>query len=459
MVQGTLQQHGNHAVVIGGSMAGMLAARVLAEHFAHVTIVDRDHWPAEPEFRAGVPQGRHVHIFLARGQQVLEQIFPGIGAKVIAAGAVPIDILNDLQYYSGTGAAPRFPSALRLYLSSRPLLETLVQQELARQPAITFRPGVEAVALVTDDAGRVAGVELRPRTGTVAAPTETLAADFVVDASGRDSRAPEWLTALGYDSPTQTTVDSHLGYASRIYRRPANAGQDWQALLIPEQAPAILRGGVIWPVEDDQWIVTLAGSGGDYPPTDDAGFLDYTRGMVHQALYTAIKDAEPLSPIYGYRRTANQLRHYERLKRLPANFIVVGDAVCAFNPVYGQGMTAAVLGAVVLQGCWQRYGRERAALPLQFQRALARSNTTPWLLATGSDFRVPGVEGALPPRSARLTHRYLDGVLELITRDREIYTTFIQVAHLLKPPTALFRPTIAAKVGWHLLRQRGKAAH
>ncbi|HKD74768.1 MAG TPA: FAD-dependent oxidoreductase, partial [Ktedonobacterales bacterium] len=302
---------GRHALVIGGSMAGLLAARVLLDYFDRVTIIDRDRFPADPVFRPGTPQARHVHIFLARGQQELERLFPGIGAKMIAHGAPCIDLIDDAQYYIGESAAARFPSDLRLYLSTRPLLEWMVRSELRRRQELTLCEGAEAVELLADGNGHVTGVRVRQRTGSADAPTEDLAADLVVDASGRESPAPRWLSALGYTPPEETAINAFLGYASRIYARPANHEQmhNWKVLFIPAQAPQILRGGVIWPIENDQWIVTLAGSGRDYPPTDEAGFLDFARGMRHQGIYETLKDAKPLTPIYGYRRTENRRRH------------------------------------------------------------------------------------------------------------------------------------------------------
>ncbi|HEU5369012.1 MAG TPA: FAD-dependent oxidoreductase, partial [Ktedonobacterales bacterium] len=262
-----------------------------------------------------------------------------------------------------------------------------------------------------------------------------------------DSRAPDWLTALGYAPPEETVINSFLGYASRYYQPPSDGRVDWKLLLLPRRPPTLKRGGAIYLLEGNRWIVTLSGGGKDYPPTDEAGFLGFARSLASPALYDAIKDAEPLSPIYGYRRTENRWRHYERLTRWPEGFIAVGDAVCAFNPVYGQGMSVAALGAELLeQMLRERSGSDLAGLARQFQQALRNLTATPWQLATGADFRYEETEGGRPDRKARLSWRYGDAVRALAQDNRQVYQTFIEVAHLLKPPSALFRPSIVAQV-------------
>jgi 2-polyprenyl-6-methoxyphenol hydroxylase-like FAD-dependent oxidoreductase len=443
-----------HALVIGGSMAGLLAAKVLTAHAERVTIIERDRFPAEPIFRAGVPQGRHVHIFLARGQQVLERIFPGIGDEMRARDAFGMDLIADLQYYGAEGPVARFPSDLKVYLSSRALLETVVRAAVIEDEQIAVQEASEAVELIPEGGNAVGGVRVRKRAGAMPAPEEIVLADLVVDASGRDSKAPEWLEQLGYGRPREMQVNAFLGYASRFYRAPDAGQHDWKALLIPEQAPHLLRGGVIWPIEDHQWMVTLAGSGGDYPPTDEAGFLDFARTLSHPSLYEAIAEAEPLTPIYGYRRTENRMRQFERMPRWPRGYIVLGDAVCAFNPVYGQGMTVAALGAMALQRCLAQHGGYIVGIEQRFQRDLAKVNQTPWAMATGSDYLVPNVEGEKPGATLRFTHLYLEGVLHSLAEHVDIYVAFLRVAHLLDPPATLFRPSIAARVLRKLWQRR-----
>ena len=259
----------------------------------------------------------------------------------------------------------------------------------------------------------------------------------------------KWLEALGYAPPEETYVNSHLGYASPTYRRPERFDEDWKGLNAQAAPPEVTRGGVLLPLEGNRWIVALSGVGGDYPPTDEAGFMDFARSLRTPMLYEAIKDAEPISDISGYRDTENRRRHYENLSRQPDNFLVTGDAASAFNPIYAQGMTTAALGVEVLEECLREQGApngDHAGLSKRFQKKLAKTNAASWLLATGEDFRVRGVEGGTATFATRLTHRYMDRVLVLSLRDIRIRQTFLKVFHMLKPPTALFGPSIVAKV-------------
>jgi len=262
--------------------------------------------------------------------------------------------------------------------------------------------------------------------------------------------APKWLVALGYQPPEKTVINSFLGYASRWYQRPEGFQADWQGLTVSSKPPEHRRGGVLYPVEGNRWVVTLGGIGRDYPPNDEAGFLDFARSLRSPIIYEALKEAQPISAISSYRGTENRWCHYEKLSRLPEGIVVLGDAVCAFNPVYGQGMTIAALGALTLDEClhqqWRRDKGSLVGLQKRFAKRLAQVNATPWLMATGEDLRWPTTEGGQPDRMSRLMHRYIDQVLLLALDHPEIYKTFGEVVHMVKPPTALFQPGILAQV-------------
>jgi 2-polyprenyl-6-methoxyphenol hydroxylase-like FAD-dependent oxidoreductase len=417
-----------------------------------VTIVERDRFPSGPTFRKGVPQARHLHSLLVRGRLTLDRLFPGLGAELAAAGAVSLEWPADLMWLSPAGWGVRFRSGLTTYSCSRELLEWSIHRRVAATPNVRFEEASDVTGLLPNAGNRgVAGVELRRRDGPRGAGTgrETLAADLVVDASGRDSRAPRWLEALGYPRPRETTVNSFLGYASRYYARPSGCRPDWKGVVVQRRPPRGTRGGVVFPLEGDRWIVTLAGAARDYPPIDEADFLEFARSLPSPIVYDSIKDAVALSPVWGYRRTENRLRHYDRLVRRPERFLVIGDAVCAFNPVYGQGMAVCAEGARVLDRCLRAQPRpagDLTGLARRFQRELARSNAAPWLMATGEDFRYPTTEGGRPGPAIRLVHRYLDRVLAVAAGDREVQRAFLEVMHLLRPPATLFRPDTAIRV-------------
>lgn len=454
-VPGTLL--GDQAIVIGGSMAGLLSANVLSKYFQRVSLIERDRYPKEPVFRSGVPQGRHVHILLVRGQQILEAFFPGIKDKLVARGALEGDFSADYCSRFPSGWAPRLPSHLHGYACTRPLLEWQVYQEILANERVHIMEGHEVVNLLANKDGQaVTGVQMRERTraAVVERALVNLEADLVVDASGRDSQASHWLQTLGYAPPPETVINPFLGYSSRLCTPPADPARTWKGMVTQPGPPRNLRGGVIWPTEHGDWLVVLAGTGKDYPPTDDEGFLEFAKSLPAPELYEAIKNAQPISPIYGYRRTENRWRHFERMSRLPDGYVVLGDAVCAFNPVYGQGMTVAALDAATLDECLHQQaksGRGLTGLPRRFQRRIAGVIQTPWQLATATDSRVPGLEGARPNWVTRVTYGYFDSLVEVLPTSPSVSTTFSEVLHLIEPPTALFRPAIFASVLLHTL--------
>jgi 2-polyprenyl-6-methoxyphenol hydroxylase-like FAD-dependent oxidoreductase len=446
------------AIVIGGSMAGLLAARVLADHFTNVLLLDRDHFPNGPAPRKGVPQARHAHLLLVRGRMILESLFPGLADDLLAAGAVPpLDLSADMAWLSPVGWGPRFASGLTTFFCSRDLLESIVRARVQAFPNVRMISDCDVKELVVPTPGTgVSGVRVRHRDITSGAPTE-YSAELIVDASGRSSRSPEWLEKLGYGRPEESHVNAFLGYSSRLYTQPANFKRDWQALFYQTRPPEGTRGAALFPMEGGRWLVTLAGTARDFPPTDEVAFLEFARSLPDSELYEAIRSAEPLGPISGYQRTENQWRHYERLPYWPKGFIVMGDAVCAFNPVYAQGMSVAALSAELLAQCLHTEGP--SAFGHEFQRRLARILEVPWSLATSEDFRYPSTTGGQRSMSLRFAHWYLPRLQLLTVEQRDVYLKFVQVLHLLAPPSTLLNPRFVARVlRRSLWDSRGQAA-
>ena len=435
-------KHRDHAIVIGGSLSGLVAARVLSSHFGNVTLIDRDSFPLNPEFRSGVPQSRHLHVLLIKGNEIFERYFPGLSEELVRRGAIPADIGDEFFYDSVFGPLAPFPTGLKLLLCSRNLIEWNVRERLKALKNVQIRSQVDATGFLTHDSqDQISGVQLRTRGGT--SETETLIADLVVDASGRGSKTTDWLSALGYPKPEITVVNSHLGYSTRWYKRPEYPKTKWKGILVNVKPPHNPRGGGLFSAEGGLWIITLAGIAGHYPPTDEESFLEFARQMSHPSLYEAICEAEPVTQIYGYRRTENQWRHYEKLTRWPGGLLVIGDAVCCFNPVYGQGMTSAAMGASLLDE--QLRTMKDASSPdfgKTFQRQLAKFLETPWLIATGEDFRWENTEGNRPGRAARVVQGYMDRVVRLAMLNSHAQRSFLEVIHMLKPPTSLFHPSI-----------------
>lgn len=443
----------SHALVIGSGIAGLLAARVLLNHFEHVTVVERDSLPEQPQPRPGVPQAVQSHGILVRGQRILEQLFPGLDAQLIAAGAISVDWSADVLYFSSMGIAPSCPSDLITSACSRNLLEWTIRRRLTAYNRLQFLEATQVKKLLMNESqSRVIGVRLRDRDNS---QLGELTADLIVDASGRNSSLPQWLEELGYPTPDETVIDAFFGYTTRWYERPAHWQADWKVLLVLPKPPYESRCGVLKPIEGGRWLLSLYGFGRDYPPTDEIGFLEFARTLHSPILYEAVKDAKPLSPVYSYRRTENRLRHYEQLSQLPEGIVALGDAVFAFNPYYGQGMTAAALSALVLDRCLhQRWRKSQNALigfGQHFQKQLARSLKAFWLNATRSDRVWLTSEDSMtktskPNKLDQLLQQYVKQVMLLSMDCPEVYRTIIGIYHMVKPPIAFFQPNIAAKV-------------
>lgn len=440
-----------HAIVVGGSIAGLLAARVLTDHFEKVTIIERDILPHGNEDRPGSPQARHLHLLLMRGLEIIGDLFPEVKAEMIGNGAHVIDQGKDFHIHYLSGWAPQISCNLPLLTFTRPLLESTIRRHLREYKKVEIREGLGVSGfLLSKDARRVTGVRFRPRGAQPddASEEQQLTADLVVDASGRNSRAPEWLEEAGFAAPAETVVDASWGYATRVYEVPEGFQASWKSLLIMHRPPVITRAGIIQPIEGNRWIVTLAGVMEDYPPTDEEGFLEYARTLKQPDLYESIRHAKPLTRIWGFRRTENRLRHYHQMARMPDRFVALGDALCAFTPVYGQGLTTSALGADELRRCLveQRPGKSLDGMTRKLQKRLAKMVSGPWDMATGEDLRWPATRGGKITLKTRLMQWYMYQVLCLIPESAEIFRRFQQVNHMVKPLPIMFHPSVLLPV-------------
>lgn len=433
----------NHAVIIGGSMAGLLAARALCPHFERVTILERDAVSDEPEARKGQPQARHTHVLLVKGLEVLSRYFPDLVTELTAGGAVLGDLGNDLRWYAFGGYRLQHESGIPILFVSRPFLEWHVRRALLAEATITLRDQVAVQGVTTTgDRTRVTGVQVAERTGDSARnrTSGTVDADLVVDTTGRGSILPRWLSELGYPAPPVTTVQIDVGYATRLYRRRDEAIDGAQAVLISPQPPDRNGLGLVFPLENGRWIVGLGGWGGEHPPTDAAGFVEFARNLVAPDVYDFLQRAEPLSEIVPYKIASNAWHRYEQLRQFPAGLLVLGDAFCCFNPVYGQGMTSAALQAAALDRLLAE-GASPEALWRSFFKRAATLVSTPWQLAVGEDFRFPKTQGR-KPLGTDLLNAYGARVHRLTHRDAFAYEQFARVFNMTQSPASLLRPKL-----------------
>jgi 2-polyprenyl-6-methoxyphenol hydroxylase-like FAD-dependent oxidoreductase len=441
-----------HAIVIGGSIAGLLAARVLADAYTKVSIVDRDELSENPQPRGGVPQGRHAHGLLAGGRQVLEELFPGLVPELVEAGVPTGDQLGETRFYVGGHLLKRSDSGLLAVSASRPMLEARIRARVRALPNVTLVERADVVGL-SADAGRtvVTGVRLVPRGGDRA--VQVLDADLVVDASGRGSRAPAWLAELGYQPPTEDTVQIDLGYATQTFGLDRGAlGGDIAVIIgvTPDQP----RGGVCQILEGGRIQLSLLGILGDYPPSDDEGFRKFAASLAQPIFDNVLRDRKPDGRPASLRFSASVRRRYERLDPFPAGLLVMGDALCSFNPTYAQGMSVAALQSLTLRDEFRSSDAPDAG---RLFRALAKVVDGPWQMAAGGDLVFPEVPGkrSVP---TRLINAYIAQVLAAAEDDTEIANAFIRVASMVDAAPSLMRPDRVGQVLIHRLRRSRRPA-
>lgn len=423
----------NQAVVLGASMAGLLAARVLAERFEQVVVIERDVLPPAGEHRRGVPHGRHVHGLHPRGREILEELFPGFTATLTADGAVCGDVLGNARWQLSGHQLAQADIGLPGVFASRPFLEGHLRTMVARLPAVRLLQDTAVCGLtVTADKQAVTGAEVRTASE---GPPARIPARLVVDATGRGSRIPVWLGELGYQRPAQERVEIGLGYATRTYRlRPGALGGD--RLILTAGTPANPRMAALAVTEGGRHILTVGGICGDYPPADPAGFDAFVATLPSADIAVAIAGAEPLDDPVPFRFPASVRHRYERLPGFPAGLLVIGDAVCSFNPVYGQGMTVAAAQAMILRGLLARQVVPDAR---RYFRAITAAIDPPWDIAAGADLAFPQVPGNRPAK-VRLVNAYLPRLHAAAARDEKLAAALVRVIGLKDRPEGLLRP-------------------
>ncbi|MGF1425766.1 NAD(P)/FAD-dependent oxidoreductase [Kitasatospora sp. LaBMicrA B282] len=419
-----------HAVVVGGGFAGLVTARVLADHVDQVSVLDKDTLPDRAAHRAGTPQSRHPHALLARGAALLEDLFPGLRAELTDQGA-PVSDFGHFPMRYPTGWSPTVRSGLVLQTFSRPLLEFLIRRRVRALRNVTVHDATEVTALTTGDA-RVTGVLARARG---ADRPSAHPADLVVIADGRYSRLPGWLAEARLPPPRCLRVDGQLAYTSRLYQRRPDRDPGFQASLQATLAPTTPSGGVVVAIEDDRWLVCLFGAGGISAPTTPEGFAAYAAALDNPHVKQIVEDCQPIGAIHRYAGLDGRWHRYDRLAPPLRGLAVVGDALCALNPLYGHGMTVAVQQALVLGEAVTACPPDRACRV--YQRRATRTLLLPWFMSTSLD---RGWSPGPAPLTARAGRAVLLHLLGRIPTDPDLYRRFLNVQHLTASPLTLLPP-------------------
>ncbi|MFH9065051.1 FAD-dependent oxidoreductase [Streptomyces coeruleorubidus] len=431
---------GKHAVVMGGSMGGIVAARILASRFDRVTVVERDTLPAEAKDRRGVPQSPHAHALLISGRQKLDRLFPGLTRELISGGAVPFDPGCDLLFHQMGALRTRFPSGKLGISLSRAYLEHAVRARVRALPNVQVRDETSVTGL-TGLQGRVTGVVLDGGA--------TLYADLVVDATGRSAHRTEaWLRDLGFPAPKEVRVKIDVGYTTRLLHRiPGDRLKDDGLLLLMSAIPPHdKRAAAAFAIEGNRWMVTLGGWHREHAPVDPVLFEKFATDLPFPHLSELLSRAEPVDRGEARKFTypAARRRYFERLRTLPAGYVALGDAICSFNPLYGQGMTVATQEAMVLARCLDRFGVRSAKMARAYYRGAASAISTPWQTATGGDFVYAETEGPRPLGNG-IVNRYVRQAMLASHVSPDVHEVMMDIQHLLTPTTAILRPRTVAR--------------
>lgn len=430
---------GGRAVVAGGSMAGLCAARVLADAFDEVVVLDRDEFPTEPRIRDGAPQTSQPHGMLEAGRVTLEALCPGFCEDVRAAGGLELNMSRDLTWYHHGGLMADAAAELPALYASRPLFEHLVRDRVRALDAVQLRGGCTLFDYEYDaDAGRVTGVRFRDADGTA----RGLGATLVVDATGRTSRTPKWLEAHGYPAPAVDEVTVDVTYSTVHIHRPPSARTG--ALVGPE--PDRPRGAAMLPAEGNRWEIVLQGIHGERSPADRETFVEWAHDLPVDDIARQVTEREWLSDVRRYPFPASVRRRYEELDAFPDGLVVTGDAIASFNPIYGQGMSVAALEALVLS---HELGEGLDGLAPRFFSRASTPVEEAWRLAVGNDFNFPETTGP-KPFGTDLFNGYVARLLRRARRDGTLTEAFFRVFRLERSATSLLHPRIV----WRVLRPR-----
>lgn len=422
-----------HAIVMGGSVAGLCAAAALADRFEKVTLLERDPEPTEVRPRKGTPQSWHAHLLLTSGQKALDDLCPGLLASLDERGAVGADAGKNFRWYMSGEWRPVFESGRHVRLQTRSLLETCLREKVAAKN-VELRFGAKVDAPIHRD-GQVVGVRLEDGS--------ELESELVVDTMGRGTKTPTWLEEWGYRRPPRQAVRVDLAYCSGLFEVREGLFPGVSAFLIGAQPPRLKRGAAAFKVEDGRWMITLFGYHGDHAPLEFEDFCEWAKTAACEEVHHLLDGATLHGKLRRFKYPQQLRSRYDKLRSFPGRYLVLGDAVCSFDPVFGQGMSVAAREAMILGELIDKQGvgvRHRS-----FQNAIARVIDDPWQMATTEAYNWPETTG-WKPAGAKLLQRFTARLHEKAAEDPELYDAFLDVVHLNERPASLFKPRVLRRV-------------
>ena len=444
------------AVVIGAGIAGLINAKILSKHFDQVIVLEKDEVSKDilPEHRKGLPQAHHQHILLMKGRELFETIFPGFDNELAKMGAPELSYSNDIALFVGHGKLPRFPSFLKVRPCRRTWIDSLVRKRIAALSNVQFKSNIQVEHLDFNNIeNRVTGViysEYHPSTSSTENPKVKLKADLVIDCSGRGSKITKWLKELSFPDVSSTVIDPKLGYASCLLKIPENYSGT-RGIEVAPHAPDNPRAAGLWEVEHGTWLLTLIGMAGAYPPNDFTGFKAFADSLPTSAISDTLNTAERISDIQSFRGTKNIWRHYEKMTAYPNGLLVMGDALCAFNPLHGQGLTLIAQGAQLLdrlleQGKKYNYSNKWAQ---QFYRKSNRVFLSAWMFAISEDMRWPETMGRKVDWKLKIAYCFTDKLLATSQHSKYVTQVCLSVANMVRSPLSLLYPGILLRMIWY----------
>jgi len=434
----------DRAVVIGGSLVGVSVARALSAHFREVLVIEKDVLPKDrPAHRKGVHQSHHIHNLLLRGMNEFESLFPGFKQTAIELGAVQLDYTKHMDRYMVWGWSPLFESGLIGLSATRILLEHALRMRfhaLVTNGKIIEGTRVESLIADRSNGLCVMGV----RTDSTDPALREIKADFVVDCAGKGSRHAKWFQELGLPPLEEEIVESHCAYSSRFFRAKGPDGHGGRGIIIDARLPDFPAWGALAPYEDDLYVLTLGGFNRQYPPTDEEGFMRFAENLLVPDIADVIKKCDPVGPITSSRSMTMKWRHLDRWQGKISRFMLVGDSLWNYNPLYGQGMTVGAVCATILREQLSK-DQNLETLPLRVYHPAKKFARPFWDGTALLDMRWPGTEGKRPWHLA-LTSAAGDLFIRAAFEDNTVYTQMMQQIHMLQSPTDLIRPTMMLKM-------------